>query len=284
MTSRRLLFISVSLALLGGETMAQKKPAGGKKPAQASAKIEKTLTPIGEVRVLDKKEATQLVARLKNLVLSKKARRDKKKKKGKSYTPSFIDRLQEVEAIGQVQHSSLARLLKKVMLHDPNDAVRIKAAEALLAQPKKDAVKIARELLKERKFLERGSLAAPMIRIVSFYGAPKDTWKRLRQRFLDIGSLGQQALLEHIGERKDWDHIGLILDNIEAPAPANVDDPNNPPASYWKGRWEQWSAFQPALKEACRKLFGKTFKSRRDAELWISEKGGIKQLRKASGK
>lgn len=261
--------------LFASAALSQQKDAAGSETQTRQTVV----TPAGEVRVLSDDEARAVVARFRKLVLSRTALRGSKKKRH----ASFVTRLEEVEALSKVQHASLVPLLKRVLRKDPSDAVRVKAAEALRAQPKKDAQRLALQLIKERRFLKKGALAGPIIKILSYHGAPQSVWKDLQHRFLDVGSLGQQALFEHIGERKDWDMVPLILEHIDPPAPANVDDPNNPPATYWKERWEQWRAFKPQLKEACEKLFGREFETRKELADWIRRQGGLKALRKKAG-
>jgi hypothetical protein len=60
--------------------------------------------------------------------------------------------------------------------------------------------------------------------------------------------------------------------------------PTNPPAEYWKARWEAWQAFKPALVESMQKLLGKEFYTRKQAEEWIEEQGGIRKLRQSKGR
>ena len=257
-------------------------PGQNKKKAKAAqdAKPQTVVTPVGEVRILDKKEARSLVAKLKKDLLSRRAK-SSRKKKGKPAT--FIARLELVEGLAKVQHESLVPILRKVMTGDPSNAVRIKAAESLLAQPKKPAVKLAAKLIEERDFMTSGSMAAPLIKLLSHHGAPKKTWKFLRRRFLELGTRGQQALLEHIGKSKDWDALELLLAHIDEPRPINVDDPSNPPASYWKKRWEAWRDFKPQLLTALEQLVGKRVESAKAARDYIRSQGGAVKLRKKRG-
>jgi hypothetical protein len=273
-----LLLVLAALAA-ADRGVAQAPPA----PAKPQPAAQTVVTPAGEVRVLPDGEAAKLVARVQTAVLSPGARKEKPRKAGDKEAPvaSWTTRLQEVEELGRVQHASLVPLLEKVMLGDPNDTVRIKAAESLLAQPGKPATALAIRLLKDRKFLERGALTAPLIKLCSHYGAPDDVWAQLYKRFLDLAVVAQQTLIESIGQRKDWNAVDLLLDHIDAPKPANVDDPNNPPEAYWKQRWEQWRGFTPQLQQACKTLFGRSFGSREEAQEWIQAQGGIAKLRQS---
>ncbi|MFQ5503398.1 MAG: hypothetical protein ACE5F1_01215 [Planctomycetota bacterium] len=258
-------------------------------PAAAQEKQDKpeiAITPLGEVRVLSDKEAAKLKTRLKNLVLSKKAKRKsrRKRKKGGPPKPSnFVTRLEEVEALMKVQHRSLVPILKNVILKDPQIPVRAKGASAMLAQPRHFAVPAAITLLKESRVQREGNVSAPLIRLLSHYGTTRSVWKELRGDFLRFGTVAKIALLQSIGERRDWDGLDLLLRHMDEPAPANVDDPSNPPASYWEQRWKDWQKFKPHLMTAVGQLLGKSFSSRKEAEEWIASQGGLRKIRKKRG-
>jgi hypothetical protein len=270
-----------------------KKP--GNTPAPTPT-VKKAITPVGEVKILRASEANIMKARLNKFVLSKKAIRSAhrlNRKKAKTQeeprglgarSGSFLTQLEEVEAAGRVQHASLVPVLKKIMLHGGIvDAVKIKAANSLQAQPKKAACKVAMELLRDTRFQEQGSLSAPMIRLMSHHGAPKKFWAYMRRRFLTLGTLGQQALLEHIGSSRDWDSARLLLENIDQPSPADVDAADNPPAEYWKKRYDKWARCKPQVRNACEKLFGQSFTTRKEANAWLAKRGGLNKLRKKRG-
>lgn len=247
--------------------MAQK--ARGK-PALAPTKAT---TPLGDVRILDKKTMANLEKRLKASVLSKKAKRG-----------PLADRLQELEGLDTMQHERLVSILHKVMTRDPSTIVRAKAARALVAQPASKVLKIAMVQVKDRSVLAEGTLAEPMIRILSYYGAPAKVWKGLRSRFVDIGVNAQKAFLEHVAAKKDWDSVPLLVANLDAPAPADVNSASNPPASYWKMRWDKWKVFRPHVLTALQSILGRSFENAKDARAFIEKNGGFAKMRRAAAK
>lgn len=252
------------LAVAGG-TPAQKKTS--------ALAPQKAQTPLGEVRILDKKTAANLVKKLKKSVLSRKAKR-----------APLADRLQELEGLETMQHEQLVPILHKVMTGDPSTVVRIKAARALIAQPASKVMKVVAAQLKDRAVLGEGALAEPMIRFASHYGAPKSVWKRLRRCFVDIGVNAQKVLIDHYGKKQDWDSVPLLLANLDAPAPKDVNAADNPPAAYWKKRWDKWRVFRPHVRAALRSFFGRDFESAKAAAAWIKEQGGLDKLRRAAAK
>jgi len=252
-----------------------------KQQAEAPVRVS---TPIGLVRVATDDEAKELSAKVKKYLTPavKRGKRLARSKRDPKPEPDgdLLTRLEIVEQLGQVQHKDFVRPLLDVLQFDPSDAVRTKAAVSFQAQPEKQVVPSALKLLDDKDVLEKGTLAEPMIRVLSFYGAKDSAWQKLYKRFEEMGANAQVALLESIGQRKDFDALDLLLDNLDPPQPANVDDPNNPPADYWKARWQAWQAFKPALRTAVRNLLGQDFESAKAAKEWIEKQGGVRALRK----
>jgi hypothetical protein len=266
----KVLFLVAFFPCLLGGLPAQKKPKKG--PSFV-------LTPLGKVRILDNKEAKNLLKEIRPILRT----RTPKKKKGKKTAPKdkgFLRRMEIVEKLETLQHPDLVPVLENVILRDPTDIVRTKAARALLAQPKKEARSSALKLLRSKVLKGKGSIQAPLIRILTRFGAPKKVWKDLRESFLDLGPLAQIAFLESIEARRDWDSVDLLLDHLDPPSPSNVDARENPPAEYWERRWKAWKAFKPTLLKAIETLFGRSFPSKKEAKTWIKEQGGLSRIRK----
>ena len=270
---KALLLIAISPLLLGS-LPAQKKTKQGPRYV---------LTPIGKARVLTNKEAKSLLKEIGPILRTKAPKKKKKGRKGKKEAPKdkgFLRRMEIIEKIEALQHPTLARVLENTILHDPTEIIRTKAAYALLAQPKKEAKAAALRLLGNKALRGKGSIQAPLIRILTRFGAPKKVWKGLQESFLDLGPLAQIAFLESVEARRDWDSVDLLLDHLDPPNPEDVDAAHNPPAKYWERRWKAWKAFRPTLLKALEALFGRTFPSKKEAKTWIKEQGGLSKIRK----
>jgi hypothetical protein len=274
------LFAVLSLLLLAPTLGAQKKT----EPEQA----KHVGTPIGLVRVATDAEAKEHVTLLKKHVLpaSAKNKRALKKKKRSRRVPKqevdtgLVTRLEAVEALQEIQHKSFVKPLLQIMEFDPSLAVQTKAARAIQAQPKQQVVPAATKLLSEKKILEKGTMAAPLIKLLGYYGMSQSKWNKLYRRFEHMGPNAQIAVCETIAARKDYEALATLLRNLDPPAPANVDDPSNPPASYWEARWKAWQAFKPSLQSALKVLLGKSFDKSKEALKYIKSEGGIKKLQK----
>ncbi len=288
------------VAPLGLASPQRSKTKQGKK-AQKQAAPKTAETPVGEVRILDDKEAKAIIARLRKHVLAKyalkqrlkrskyEAPKDPKelsKRERKAIAPSgsLLTRLDEVEALRKVQHVSLVPFIQRVLFFDPSSAVRIKAVGALLAQPERQVRKVAEKLLDQKRLREQGAIAGPLIKLLTFYGAKKKLWKELQRNFLDFGTIARIEIIRSIAARRDFDALPLLLEHVDPPAPKDVHGVANPPASYWKKRWQSWQAFKPAIVDAFKALLGREFQASDRAKEWIEAQGGLEKLRKKLGR
>jgi hypothetical protein len=89
-----------------------------------------------------------------------------------------------------------------------------------------------------------------------------------------------KAAARYLGYIKAKEAFRILADRLEAPRPARVDDPKNPPASYWRARWEEFQSNAPYIRWALGQLVpGESFETRKEAEDWARTEGakhGIK--------
>ena len=137
--------------------------------------------------------------------------------------------------------------------------------------------------MKDRNIRRAGSIAGPLITIMSYHGARQSAFKELYKSFKKLGSSAQIAVMESVGKRMDWDGFSFLLEHLDPPQPVWVDDRNNPPASYWKKRWERWAKFKPALKKSLKTLVGKDFNKSKDVLEYIDSQGGLQKFIKKRG-
>ncbi|MCA8970818.1 MAG: hypothetical protein KDC95_13575 [Planctomycetes bacterium] len=252
-------------------------------PASAPAQEDRASTVdtrVGTVRIIDAKEARPLVKAMLAATLPKR--------RGKKPAPMLIgavvtdEQVASITALARVQHASIPAALRRVLFETKEETLRVRAAEALLAQEGKKALPVALDALGERELRKSGPVTAMLVRCASAHDAPAKSWAKIYGMFIDLEPDAQNEMLDHVANTKDWNAIELLLQNVDAPAPKDVKAANNPPASYWKRRWEKWRAFGPKLQSALRALLGKGFDSEKEARAYIESKGGIDALRKLS--
>jgi hypothetical protein len=65
-----------------------------------------------------------------------------------------------------------------------------------------------------------------------------------------------------------------LAEKLDEPHPANPNDPTNPPESYWKERWMEWSTNVPHTRWALAQLVpGETFETTEEAKQWAETEG-----------
>ena len=71
-----------------------------------------------------------------------------------------------------------------------------------------------------------------------------------------------RAAFRYFGQRKtkDLEIVLLIARHLHAPAPGYVDDPNNPPADYWRARFETWQRYNRDVVWALKQITGQTWR------------------------
>jgi hypothetical protein len=77
---------------------------------------------------------------------------------------------------------------------------------------------------------------------------------------------------------KELEALDLLLENLDEPAPANVDDPSNPPAEYWEMRWKAWRSWRDDVKEALFAITGQRFNTSAEAREWLDK--NLRELRR----
>lgn len=61
-------------------------------------------------------------------------------------------------------------------------------------------------------------------------------------------------------ETKDRSIVRVLCESLSAPEPGNVNDPNNPPAAYWAGRWKAWQAVRRDITWTLKRITGQVFR------------------------
>lgn len=80
------------------------------------------------------------------------------------------------------------------------------------------------------------------------------------------------AIAEYVELAKDKRLFRQLAEELDEPGTnVNASDPNNPPADWWKRRWELWQASKPAVVSALLELTGKEFDKTAEAKAWLEE-------------
>ena len=194
----------------------------------------------------------------------------KRSMKGK---PSMAERMKAIDALAIGSNKAMVAPLVTVIESDKSVLVSKKAADLLALQPKKQAGKAILRLLENKKRKAKPPVAASLIQGLTVVGyGPKD-WKMIEKLFAVEYSAErvplQEAIIDLVIARKETKAIPLLLENLDEPAPVDVDSPDNPPASYWEARWKAWRVWRPRVKEAVFVLTGQRFSTAQEARNWL---------------
>ena len=199
---------------------------------------------------------------------------------------SLQQKLAALEKLRPGKSSMLIKPLTKVVKTERKfDACRVLAAELLGNQPKMR--KRLLFLMKDAKLKRTPVVLAALIRAYSKGSYDSKDWKDFKQLFYkDIDNRKypkvQKAIVQMVGENKELGALDMLAESMEGPQPAWVDDPNNPPASYWEARWRNWEVWRLDAKESLFKITGQRFATIKAAKAWVSK--NRKKLQQAARK
>lgn len=186
---------------------------------------------------------------------------------------SLADKMRALDELAKGSHKSLVKPLATVVQSEKLVVVRRRAAELLGQQPERNANPVILQLLGHTSLRDERAVQAELVRSLSRTGYHGKQWQHIddlfeREYSLDTVVL-QDALLDLIIAHKETQSVDILLRNIDPPQPVNVDDPTNPPAEYWKARWEAWSSWRGKVKEALFAITGQRFSTAEEARAWL---------------
>lgn len=84
-----------------------------------------------------------------------------------------------------------------------------------------------------------------------------------------------KAAARYFGYIQDKSAFRMLAEHLDEPTgPANPNDPTNPPASYWKKKWEDWARNVYYTRWAIAQLVpGETFETTAEAKMWAEQHG-----------
>jgi HEAT repeat protein len=83
-----------------------------------------------------------------------------------------------------------------------------------------------------------------------------------------------RAAARYLGYVKDKTAFRALAEQLDEPVPANPSSPSNPPASYWKEKWEDWARNYHYVRWAISELVpGETFETTKEAQQWAEAHG-----------
>lgn len=147
------------------------------------------------------------------------------------------------------------------------------AAVICIARQQSSAKKARRYLQGILKREKRTSVVAAAIvgmGVLNHTGAYKDVKKVFVKDRREL----RKAAARYFGYTKAKDAFRLLAEQLDQPEPANPNDPDNPPASYWEERYYEWKENEKAVHWALSQLVeGESFETEREAKQWAEQNG-----------
>lgn len=232
-----------------------KGKAGGKAVQEATAKKE-----ANTLETWDDKKAKAALDEFKNEYKSKATEKEK---------------LDALDKLSSGKSSKLVKpLVNIVKTERKHDSCRIRAAELLGNQDNMRRHLLA--LITDAKIKRTPEVLAALISAYSKGSYDGKDWKDFKQLFeqyiIDRRYPNvQKAIVRMIGDNKELGGLDILVEHIEYPRPAWVDDPNNPPESYWEARYKNWEKWRDDVKESMFKITGERFTTIKQAKEWVSK-------------
>lgn len=186
-------------------------------------------------------------------------------------------RIAAVDRLTGYRHKSVADELKTVAERDSDPAARLLAIRGLQKQDSKIAPRYIWSV-----FNAQANQSDPRVKqaaleaftVLEFCPPFRDFIKGADRSSKEE----QRALCQVVRYHRQMEAAEFLAARLDMPQPANVDCPNNPPASYWKEKVEVWTHCINAVHEGLVHLTGRDFESEKDFKDWRKNGGKILSL------
>ena len=176
----------------------------------------------------------------------------------------------KAQAIERLRQHSNERFVDPLadLCSDRDPEVAVLAIEALATQPFDDAKTRLLKLLRARRMLEDPTRLHAALRTLAKIGWTRRGYQQLRDLFDDVESDTKKEILRAFAAQKEVRAFSLFVEHFDEPRPKSVNSPTNPPASYWKAKYQEWKKLEAVVRKGLRQITGKEFASADEAIEW----------------
>ncbi|MEW6743264.1 MAG: HEAT repeat domain-containing protein [Planctomycetota bacterium] len=178
-------------------------------------------------------------------------------------------RLLALDKLAKVSHPLVTKALVKQLAHR-QDIIRSEAARALGAQTDNAAREALVKALKHPQNRESSMVLESLVEALGRTGYPATAYSELANLFNEADPGVRKAVAVAFGLQKEVRAFGILIEWIDEPIPKDPHAPENPPASWWRLRWQTWQTIRFAVQDALKAITGKTFKTREEALIWAA--------------
>jgi hypothetical protein len=248
--------VAASLAVAAAVLLCVPVRDAGQDPVEAAAKAAPKPAPVA-----DRKEAGDILKQFRELSKKKNA--------------TLAERLQSLELLASRQSESFLPELRTVLLNDRDAIVRAEAAKALACQRFAKTLPIVRQGLELARKNEDHVVALALVEAIERLGYDGQLFDPLCALFSDEATEArvQQRVIQLFDKAAEKRAFKLLVDNLDEPAPVDVDAASNPPAEYWERRWKKWAIWKGDVAKALKNLAGIEFKEASFYRRWVRKEG-----------
>lgn len=182
-------------------------------------------------------------------------------------------RIELLQRLGNYDHPEILKAAAKYLRHKDHP-VAIAAVVACARQAKaKD--KAGSTLLKQLKKEKRPYVVCALLVGLGKLGYEHKTAVKEALKYYDRDTKEtHKAATRYFGYIKYKPAFKRLASHLDEPIAENPDDPNNPPASWWKERWTEWNSNVRYTRWALARIVpGETFDSEEEAKQWALGEG-----------
>ena len=193
-------------------------------------------------------------------------------------------RIELIKSLVEKSHKSFVKALIKVAQKDKSKLVRAEAYRALGKLDYRESRKALYKALKKTSLINEPLIlfgifdALENIGYRSYFFEPlsdifESAWETKKPAEI------QKRIINIFGKAKEKKAFRLLVNHLDEPIPKNVDDPSNPPASWWEKRWKAWDIWKKDVKKALISITGVEFDRASFYKKWakkVGRKFGIK--------
>jgi len=175
--------------------------------------------------------------------------------------------------LGGWDHPDVLKAAAKYLKHKERDvAVAAAVAVARQGKSKEAAGKILLGTLKTEK---RTDIVCAAIVGMGRLGFDNKSAVNEAMKFFQRDTKEtHKAATRYLGYIKHKPAFRQIAEKLDEPVSKSPNDPNNPPASWWKERWEEWNSNVAYTRWALAQLVqGETFELTAEAKEWAEKHG-----------
>ncbi len=160
------------------------------------------------------------------------------------------------------------------LLKDKNADVAKLAAKALGNQPfPKSTDALLDYATNPKNVAAEPEIVVEAILALGSAGLGKKGYERLSEIFEDADKFVKSAIFQALAAQKEKKAFSFFVDHCDEPQPANPNSGSNPPAAYWKAKFEEWNEYKQYVRRGLKEMTGESLATAKHYVDWAAGPG-----------